>query len=1164
MSLNLGRRAVGTVLTLAVVYFVVAKLGLRLAFFHPSATPVWPPTGIALAALLIAGSRASPGIFLGAFLANLATYGTAWTSLGIATGNTLEALAGMYLVTKYANGRNAFDHPRDIGKFALLAAIVSTMVSATVGVTSLAIGGFARWTDYGQIWLTWWLGDAAGALVFTPLLILWVNKPHLRWTGQTILERALFLSALLAVSWIVFGGLFPFIYLTVPFLLWAAFRFEQRETAAVIVVLTAIAIWATTGHLGPFVGETPNESLLLLQTFMGIMAMVALPLASVVAEREAVGYKADDFYLQLQHQNTLLESRVRERTLELEQAQARFRGILESAPDGMVIVDERGNIVLANGQLERLFGYTRDELIGAPVERLVPQQFRNIHQRHRANYAETPRTRPMGVGLDLYGRRNDGSEFPVEISLSPLQTPEGMQTIAAIRDITDRRTAEERDLQHLQTLSALYVSAQKLSQSLDQAELADYIVSTAVKVFGVSLAWVGRAEPDGAIRVLAHNPSDDPYPGRLSIRWDESPDGQGPSGRAIRTGFPVVMDAGSAEQMLPPERAAAFRDRGHGSTASIPLVSRNRPFGLLAVYSAQAAFFTPARIELFQAFAHLAASALENARLLSEAQQRADQFAALYDTARAATAHLDLSALLEAVLDRAMNLLHVPAAGIYLYDAARNDLELTVARGMPAPVGTRLKRGEGVSGQVAETREPLVVDNYQAWEGRAATYGGIPVAAVAGVPLIYQGELIGVLFLGELGASGRRFSDADVHLLTLFASHVAGAVRNAKLFAAATRRMEHLQALRDIDMAITGSMDLQVALSVLLDKVTAQLRVDAADVLLLNSQTHALEFSAGRGFRTAALQHASLRLGKCAAGRAALERQLITIPDLSQTPGEPRAAPLAPEEGFVGYLAVPLVSKGQVLGVLEVFHRGRMQPDQEWLDFLTTLAGQAALAIDNAMLLTDLQRANVDLTLAYDVTLEGWSRALDLRDRETEGHTQRVTDLTLRLAGAMGVPEDEVARIRRGALLHDIGKMGIPDAILLKPGPLTGEEWAIMKKHPVTAYQLLAPIAYLRPALDIPRYHHEKWDGTGYPDGLQGEQIPLAARIFAVADVYDALTSDRPYRAAWTREKARVYIGEQAGRHFDPRVVDAFLRLDSSRSSEPAEAPGRSSRESRS
>jgi putative nucleotidyltransferase with HDIG domain len=207
------------------------------------------------------------------------------------------------------------------------------------------------------------------------------------------------------------------------------------------------------------------------------------------------------------------------------------------------------------------------------------------------------------------------------------------------------------------------------------------------------------------------------------------------------------------------------------------------------------------------------------------------------------------------------------------------------------------------------------------------------------------------------------------------------------------------------------------------------------------------------------------------------------------------------------------------------------------------LAGQVAIAIDNTTLYEGLQRATLELAAAYDATIEGWSKALDLRDRETEGHTKRVTEMTLRLAHAIGVHEKELLHMQRGALLHDIGKMGVPDHILLKPDKLTEEEWEVMRKHPVFAYEMLSPIAYLRPALDIPYCHHEKWDGTGYPRGLKGEQIPLAARIFAVVDVWDALISDRPYRKGWTREKARAYLLEQAGAHFDPRAVDAFLAV---------------------
>jgi putative nucleotidyltransferase with HDIG domain len=250
-----------------------------------------------------------------------------------------------------------------------------------------------------------------------------------------------------------------------------------------------------------------------------------------------------------------------------------------------------------------------------------------------------------------------------------------------------------------------------------------------------------------------------------------------------------------------------------------------------------------------------------------------------------------------------------------------------------------------------------------------------------------------------------------------------------------------------------------------------------------------------------------------------------------------------PGEDFCCYFGVPLVAKGQVKGVLEVFHRASLKPDGEWYDFLNALAGQAAIAVENATLFESLQRSNRELALAYDATIEGWSHALDLRDQETEGHTQRVTEMTVNLARRFGFSEAELVQIRWGALLHDIGKMGVSDDILHKTSPLTDAEWVAMKKHPVFADEMLSPIRYLRLAQDIPYCHHEKWDGSGYPRGLQGAQIPLAVRIFTVVDVWDALKSDRPYRAAWTEKKVLQHIHSQAGTHFDPQVVDAFTRM---------------------
>jgi putative nucleotidyltransferase with HDIG domain len=257
----------------------------------------------------------------------------------------------------------------------------------------------------------------------------------------------------------------------------------------------------------------------------------------------------------------------------------------------------------------------------------------------------------------------------------------------------------------------------------------------------------------------------------------------------------------------------------------------------------------------------------------------------------------------------------------------------------------------------------------------------------------------------------------------------------------------------------------------------------------------------------------------------------------------PDRAELIPAEKFEAYFIAPLATKNKLLGAMEIYHRSPLQINAEWLKFLETLAGQAAIAIDNATLFTDLQHSNEELAQAYEAAIEGWARALELRDKETEGHTRRVTNMSEKLARTMGVDEETLRHMRRGALLHDIGKMGIPDSILRKPDKLTDEERQIMRQHPTYAYNLLAGISYLRDDLDIPYCHHEKWDGTGYPRGLKGEEIPLSARIFAIADVYDALTSNRPYRQAWTIERTVEYLQAEAGSHFDPQVVEAFLQM---------------------
>lgn len=357
------------------------------------------------------------------------------------------------------------------------------------------------------------------------------------------------------------------------------------------------------------------------------------------------------------------------------------------------------------------------------------------------------------------------------------------------------------------------------------------------------------------------------------------------------------------------------------------------------------------------------------------------------------------------------------------------------------------------------------------------------------------------------------------------------------------QQLRHMAALRAVDMAITASMDLPLTLRVLLEQVTVQLGVDAASILLLEEETQELVYAAGQGFRNNIVKDQRIRMGRGYAGEAALKRGLVRITDMNLMPDEIWTPAKVNSEGFVTYIGLPLISKGTVKGVLEIFHRSALNGDPAWMNFLEAMGNQAAIAIDNAQLLKNLKTANLDLTLAYDATIAGWAHALELRDGDTEGHSQRVAEMAVDLAAAMGVHGEALVHIRRGAILHDIGKMAIPDSILKKKDNLTETEWAIMRMHPVYSYEMLTAIDFLRPALDIPFAHHEWWDGSGYPRGLREEQIPLAARIFAVVDVWDALINDRQYRKGWDEKKAMDHIRLLSGSQFDPRVVAAFCQM---------------------
>jgi putative nucleotidyltransferase with HDIG domain len=353
------------------------------------------------------------------------------------------------------------------------------------------------------------------------------------------------------------------------------------------------------------------------------------------------------------------------------------------------------------------------------------------------------------------------------------------------------------------------------------------------------------------------------------------------------------------------------------------------------------------------------------------------------------------------------------------------------------------------------------------------------------------------------------------------------------------RMLQRMERLMEINIMLNSTLELDQVLDLIIVKAIEMLDCEAGSILLYSKEKDCLLFSASTTANSKALTEILIPLTDSLAGAIFTKNTPLVVNDVTDDVRHNTSVAAQVNFRTRSLLGVPMRIQDRVMGVLEALNKKQGVFAEEDVKILTAIASQAAVAIENAQLVKALQES-------YESTLEGWAAALDLRDKETQGHSQRVTVLTIRLAEQMGVSKEFLTHVRQGALLHDIGKMAVPDEILHKKGPLTEQEKAIMHQHPVNAYNMLFPIAYLRSALDIPYCHHEKWDGTGYPRGLQGEEIPLAARIFTVIDVWDALRSDRPYRKAWSEQETLAYIQAQAGKSLDPNIVGHFVELFSS------------------
>jgi len=840
-------------------------------------------------------------------------------------------------------------------------------------------------------------------------------------------------------------------------------------------------------------------------------------------------------------------------------SETRYRCFFESAKDGILILDaETGKIMNVNPFLVELLGYSEEDILGKTIweigtfEDILASQdnFLELQQKAYIRYEDLPL------------QTADGREVAVEFISNVYLEGKHKVIQCNIRDITERKRSEL-----FQNLSGGLLAI--LNESGDFDDAIQRILSTVKSATGFD-----------AVGLRLQNGQDFPYYAQEGfsddfLRTENSLITRDPRGYICRNAdgsislectcglvisgktdpsnplftpggsfwtndsFPQLELLASNDPRLNPRNQCIYQ--GYASMALVPIRKNQQIIGLLQLNDRRKGQFNRDAINALEEIASQIGEALARKKMKESLQKRLAELEAIYTVSSALRNAETLDEMLTLLLEETLNVLDTEAGAICLYNPAKGQLGFTVTRGWYSGLDDAfLQPGEGLAGKAFASEKVLVSREYakdsrvKYTEKMPEGWGGVCL------PLRAEANVVGTLFVSVL--LPREISSEELKLLTSLTEMAGTSIHRNGLYEKNLRHLEQVQALRNIDMAISGSLDLRVTFRVILDEVTRLLNVDGAAILRLDPHTGMLNYEAWRGFRIANPAKLSLGIGVGLAGQAAMERKSIRVVNLREFEGEPVQVPFLEKEDAHSYYAVPLINKGRVEGVLEIFHRVPLDANEEWLEFLETLAGQTAIAIDNAELIHNMANANFKLLQAYDNTIKGWAHALDLRDKETEDHSQRVAEMTVNIARKMGMTQEKLAHVRRGALLHDIGKMGVSDTILLKPGQLTKKEWAIMHRHPLYAFEMLSPIEYLRPALDIPYCHHEKWDGTGYPRGLKREEIPLAARIFAVVDVYDALTSDRPYRKAWSREEALKHIGQESGKHFDPQVVELFLK----------------------
>ena len=859
------------------------------------------------------------------------------------------------------------------------------------------------------------------------------------------------------------------------------FGYKREEVIGELVTVThppllqstlQTEIMSSLKELGRWEGETP---IVRKDGTHGVADLIVLPVLGSDGQLIAtVGVNRD-----------ITEHKKAEKALR--NSEARLAGIIDSAMDAIVTVNQDGEIVLFNHAAEAIFGYSTREALGKPADRFIPASLRDqLKPQAAKDAASDSEGRVMRRLPYVIAQRANGEEFPAEFTVTRVLVEEQEYITMTVRDVTERVQAQLE-------MSRL---AGVVEQAAESVVLADHLG-----------------------RILYVNP----YFERVSGFSQE--DVQGKTVRILMSDFHDRRFYSEVWKTV---------TSGHPWTGT--LASRRKDGGLLF----ESATLFPIKNESGAIVNYAAVK-----RDITDEIQREREMQAIVSVSTELRKASTRAEMLPIILDQLIDLLNAKGALIASYNAEKREFFVELGGGpLHFLTSQRVPLGKGITSVVFENDGPFQTHDINQHPQYSRLFELAEIRAVIGTPLMVQGETMGVLWVGRLAP----FHNSEFRVLQAVADMSANALHRASLHERTLRHASQTVAISAAGRTmaeILNPADIYTHLSNSINGL-----VENVDILSIYAMDAARNVCScvfvschGQARKVDQLAPVILDLGRPSPlDRVVRTHEPTIVQDLQHTLMSLAAVDCQlPPQGSA--VIVPLVARGKVLGVVELISQTPNRFSAEDLDLLILMGSTAATALENANLYQGLQESNLELLEAYDNTIEGWSRALDLRDRETESHTQRVTDLTLQIAHRLGLPEERLVHIRRGALLHDIGKMGVPDRILHKPDTLSPEEWTVMRMHPVYAYEMLLPISYLRPALSIPYCHHEWWDGSGYPRGLKGEEIPLEARIFAIVDTYDALTSTRPYRAAWPRTQALRQIMAESGTHFDPDLVDEFLRI---------------------